>query len=268
MARRQSVREEIMFGFTGKTIVVTGGAQGIGACIVQTFINQGAQVIFSDIDQKAGEERQKILNESCGAERSSFIHADLSEPSQINQFTKKINNQFSKIDVLINNAGIFSQKEMTKRSIDEWSQVIALNLSAMYLCVRAFHDALANAKGSIVNIASTRAFMSEENTEPYSASKGGVLALTHSQAISLGKKNIRVNCISPGWIDTAAWHLPPKKSMLRPIDHEQHPAGRVGKPEDIANAVLFLASNEMAGFITGQNIIIDGGMTKKMIYAE
>jgi len=127
---------------------------------------------------------------------------------------------------------------------------------------------LQRTKGAIVNIASTRAIQSEPNTEAYSASKGGILALTHSLAMSLGP-DIRVNCISPGWIDVSEWKKSQqaKKPHLTKMDHAQHPAGRVGKPEDIAALVAFLISDE-AGFITGQNFVVDGGMTKKMIYEE
>ena len=125
--------------------------------------------------------------------------------------------------------------------------------------------------GAIINIASTRALMSEPDTFAYSASKGGLLALTHSLAISLGPI-IRVNAISPGWIDTSGWRRgeagqAPAREALRPIDHAQHPAGRVGRPEDVAWACTFLAS-DLAGFITGQNLIVDGGMTVKMIYVD
>jgi NAD(P)-dependent dehydrogenase (short-subunit alcohol dehydrogenase family) len=134
------------------------------------------------------------------------------------------------------------------------------------LCSKYAYPYLKKEKGVIINIASTRAFMSEPNTEAYSASKGGIYALTHALAISLGP-DIRVNCISPGWIEVSEWK---KKSLRKPaelteLDHKQHPAGRVGRPEDIASLVLYLISDE-AGFITGANFIVDGGMTRKMIY--
>lgn len=146
--------------------------------------------------------------------------------------------------------------------------MIGTNLTGMFLCVKHSVSHLRCARGAIINIASTRAIQSEPNTEAYSAAKGGVLAFTHALAMSLGP-DIRVNCISPGWIDVSEWKKCrlAKNPHFTEQDHAQHPAGRVGKPEDIATLVAFLISDE-AEFITGQNIIVDGGMTKKMIYVE
>lgn len=257
-----------MNDYTNKMIVITGGAQGIGACIAQTFVQLGATVIFCDHDEAAGKERERLLNKMSGASRATFIAADLSDIEQVKTFINKLIEQFHPIHLLINNAGIFSPTPLMERSIDEWDKVLAVNLRATYLCSQLLVKSLSHVQGNIINIASTRALMSEPDTEPYSASKGGIVALTHSLAMSLGQKSIRVNCISPGWIETSQWHLPPYKSTLRDIDHAQHPVGRVGQPEDIAQACLFLGSNHTAGFITGQNFIIDGGMTRKMMYAE
>jgi NAD(P)-dependent dehydrogenase (short-subunit alcohol dehydrogenase family) len=141
-----------------------------------------------------------------------------------------------------------------------------VNLTSHFLCSQLFAPALMQTKGCIINIASTRALMSEPNTEPYSASKGGILALTHSLAVTLGPRGVRVNCVSPGWIDTSAWQVKPTPSGLRRRDHRQHPAGRVGRPEDVAAACLFLADPGASGFLTGANLVVDGGMTRKMIY--
>jgi NAD(P)-dependent dehydrogenase (short-subunit alcohol dehydrogenase family) len=143
----------------------------------------------------------------------------------------------------------------------EWRRVLDTNLTATFLLARAAERRLRAAKGAIVTIASTRALMSEPNTEPYSASKGGLLALTHALAISLGP-DIRVNCVSPGWIATR----PDQK--LRRKDHRQHPVGRVGWPQDVAEMVAFLLDGRRSGFITGANFVVDGGMTRKMIYEE
>jgi len=150
--------------------------------------------------------------------------------------------------------------------LDEWNRVIGTNLTGAFLCAKHTAPFLKNSNGSIVNISSTRAFQSEPNTEAYSASKGGILALTHALAMSLAPE-IRVNCISPGWIDVSGIKKKTKANQieLSEVDHQQHPAGRVGKPADITNMVLFLLNPEN-DFITGQNFIIDGGMTKKMIY--
>jgi NAD(P)-dependent dehydrogenase (short-subunit alcohol dehydrogenase family) len=254
--------------FVNKVIVVTGGAKGIGACIAQTFIDLGANVIFSDIDAEAGQEREELLNQRAGVAQAKFIPADLRESEQVGMFCHQVLENSANINLIINNAGFFKQTALLKRPLAEWDDVIALNLRATYLCSQLLSQALISTKGSIINIASTRALMSEHDTEPYSASKGGIVALTHSLAISLGKFGVRVNAISPGWIETSLWQLPPKTEQLRPIDHEQHPVGRVGRPEDIAQACLFLASDIAAGFITGHNLVVDGGMTKKMIYVE
>jgi len=169
--------------------------------------------------------------------------------------------------VLINNVGITTfGDDFLKRPLKEWNRVISVNLTSYFLCSQLFAPHLLKSKGCIINIASTRALMSEPNTDPYSASKGGIVALTHSLAVTLGKRRVRVNCVSPGWIDTSEWQMRPSTPKLRKKDHLQHPAGRVGTPEDVAEVCLFLASPRSAGFITGQNFVVDGGMTRKMIY--
>ena len=151
--------------------------------------------------------------------------------------------------------------------LGDWNRVIATNLTGVFLCSKHAVPLLRPGKGAIVNIASTRALQSEPHTEAYSASKGGVVALTHALAVSLGP-DIRVNCISPGWIAVDAWQKSANRRppTMRPEDHAQHPVGRVGSPEDIAALVAWLISPQ-AGFVTGQNFVVDGGMTRKMIYA-
>jgi len=146
-------------------------------------------------------------------------------------------------------------------------RIINVNLTSVWLCSKHVARYMKNTGGVIVNIASTRAIQSEPNTEPYSASKGGILALTHALAISLAKYRIRVVAVSPGWIDTSEWQVPPRKPELTLLDHAWHPAGRVGRPEDVAALVAFLASDE-AEWITGVNIVIDGGVTTKMFYPD
>ena len=155
---------------------------------------------------------------------------------------------------------------MTELSLADWNRVIGVNLTGPFLCAKHLTPLLRARKGAIVNIASTRAFMSEPNTEAYSASKGGIAALTHALAASLGP-DIRVNSISPGWIETESWRKSATRRTptLTDADHAQHPAGRVGQPDDIAAMVEFLAFGE-SGFMTGANVMIDGGMTRKMIY--
>ena len=181
---------------------------------------------------------------------------------------KKVVGLFGRLDVLVNNAGIGISKPMTELTLKEWNRVLAVNLTAAFLFSRCAAPHLRKRRGAIINIASTRALMSEPNTEAYSASKGGIVALTHALAVSLGPE-VRVNCISPGWIEVSAWRKRRgrKRPALSEADHAQHPAGRVGAPEDIAALAAYLASPE-AGFITGANFVADGGMTRKMIYVE
>jgi len=155
------------------------------------------------------------------------------------------------------------------RAAADWDRVISVNLRGAYLCSRYATPHMPRGS-AIVNIASTRALMSEPDTEPYAASKAGLLGLTHALALTLGERGIRVNAISPGWIDVSNWK---KSSARRQVelserDHGQHPAGRVGRPEDIAELCLFLSDTQRSGFITGQNFVCDGGMTKKMLYVE
>jgi NAD(P)-dependent dehydrogenase (short-subunit alcohol dehydrogenase family) len=152
------------------------------------------------------------------------------------------------------------RKPIRQLTIAEWRRVLDVNLTAAFLLAKAAERALRQTDGAFVSIASTRAEMSEANTEAYSASKGGLVALTHALAMSLAP--VRVNCVSPGWIATQDYN------KLRRKDHAQHPAGRVGRPEDIAEIVGWLLDRERSGFVTGANFTVDGGMTKKMIYVE
>ncbi|ADH59903.1 short-chain dehydrogenase/reductase SDR [Thermoanaerobacter mathranii subsp. mathranii str. A3] len=252
--------------FNDKVVIVTGGGQGIGRCIVQTFADKGAKVVIADIDDEAGIENEEYIKSKGGD--SLFVHTDVSLEEDVGNLVDKTIKTYGKIDILINNAGVGARGTIYTRPMEEWDRVINVNLRGTYMCSKYVAPHMRdNGGGVIINIASTRAFMSEPHTEPYSASKGGIIALTHSLAISLGYDKIRVNSISPGWIEVSEWKKSreAKKPQLTEEDHLQHPAGRVGKPEDVANACLFLCSEE-ASFITGANLIVDGGMTVKMIY--
>ncbi|HXF83085.1 MAG TPA: SDR family oxidoreductase [bacterium] len=251
--------------FQGRVVVVTGGARGIGLCLVDTFARRGARVAFADIDAAAGRFWERRLA-AQGAE-VRFFRADLGRAADVRRFARAALRAFGRADVLINNVGITDiRRPFLRRSLADWNRTLAVNLTSYFLCAQLFAPALARARGAIINIASTRALMSEPNTEAYAASKGGIVALTHALAVTLGPR-VLVHCVSPGWIDTSAWRRPPRPPRLRPIDHRQHPAGRVGLPEDVAALCLFLADRRAAGFITGQNYLADGGMTRKMIYA-
>lgn len=255
-----------MKDFKEKVVIVTGGGQGIGRCITRAFAEREAYVVIADIDDEVGRENQEYINSNGG--KSIFVHTDVALEEDVKNMVNCTIKSFGKIDILINNAGIGASGTIYTRTMDEWDRVINVNLRGTYMCSKyAALNMKENGGGVIINIASTRAFMSEPNTEPYSASKGGIIALTHSLAISLGQDKIRVNSISPGWIDVSEWKKSSEaqKAILSEQDHKQHPAGRVGKPYDIASACLYLSSDE-ASFITGANLTIDGGMTVKMIY--
>uniref|UniRef100_A0A7C5UX21 SDR family oxidoreductase n=1 Tax=Ignisphaera aggregans TaxID=334771 RepID=A0A7C5UX21_9CREN len=252
--------------FNGKVCVVTGGARGIGAAIAYRFGLEGCRVAIIDVDEDAASYRVKDFREK-GIE-AMYLKADVSIEAEIARAMEAIYSRYGAINILVNNAGIgFSGKELEQQSYDEWRRVIDVNLTGIWICSKHAVKYMKKSGGVIINIASTRAIQSEPNTEPYSASKGGVVALTHALAISLAKYRIRVIAISPGWIDTSEWQIPPKKPELTSLDHLWHPAGRVGKPEDIAAIVAFLASDE-AAWITGVNIVVDGGITSKMVYMD
>lgn len=248
-----------------KTILITGGAQGIGKGIAKLCLEQHLKVIIVDYDAQAGYETEQEYS-SLGT--IIFLQADIAQEKEIKKTIEWIKQQDNQLDYLVNNAAILIKKPLQALSIEEWNHVLNVNLTAPFLFVKYAAELLEASKGAIVNIASTRALMSEPNTESYAASKGGLVALTHALAISLGPL-VRVNCICPGWIEVSEW----KKSDIRKTvkhsiqDLQQHPVGAVGEPQDIASLVLYLISPQ-AKFITGANFIVDGGMTRKMIYEE
>lgn len=241
-----------------KVVMVTGAGRGIGQSVASMYAKQGASVILVDQNQEEGQTAAHLIRQNGG--EAFFQLADIGRPEDIISLMREVDKQFGRLDILINNAGMMIRKSPYELAIEEWDRVLNVNLRAGFLCSREAAKVMKkHGGGAIVNISSTRAQMSEADTEAYAASKGGVLALTHALAVSLGPDRIRVNAISPGWIETGDY------SQLREIDHLQHPSGRVGKPEDIARACLFL-TDEQNDFITGANIVIDGGMTRKMIY--
>lgn len=246
-----------------KVALITGGAQGIGKGIAEYFLKNKITVIIADSDNTAGKETEKELTKWG---QISFIKTHIQKEAEVKSLIKKIISTHTKLDYLINNAGTMIRKPLLKLTLNEWNQVIGVNLTGAFLCSKYAAPFLKKSRGAIVNIASTRALMSEPNTESYSASKGGITALTHALALSLGPE-IRVNCVSPGWIEVAEWKKRSARKFAKhtPEDLSQHPAGRVGAPADIAAMVFYLVS-QAAGFITGANFIVDGGMTKKMIY--
>lgn len=226
-----------MSEFKDKVAIVTGGAQGIGMCIADEFRKAGAHVYV--IDKQEG-------NHYVG---------DISDKTVLESFVQEILSKYNNVDFIINNA-IPITKGLDECSYEEFQYALSVGVTAPFYLVKLLKDNLSTG-ASIVNISSSRDRMSQPQTESYTAAKGGIAALTHALAVSLAGK-ARVNSISPGWIDTSY-------TIYEGADAIQQPAGRVGNPMDIANMVLFLCS-EKAGFITGENICIDGGMTKHMIY--
>lgn len=250
-----------MAGFKEKTAIVTGAGQGIGLCIAQAFLRAGANVVIAEHNASLQSQAEAFLD---AGRRLLFSVTDVSSEMSVKSMVEAAVQRFGRIDYLINNAATACNEPIEKLTYDQWQMVLGVNLSGAFLCAKYCKAQLEVNRGAIVNIASTRALMSEANTEAYSAAKAGLVGLTHALAESLGPV-VRVNCVSPGWIVTDAYQHGRINTKLTEQDHHQHPAGRVGRPEDIAEMALYLCS-EKAGFITGQNFVIDGGMTKKMIY--
>jgi NAD(P)-dependent dehydrogenase (short-subunit alcohol dehydrogenase family) len=249
--------------FTGRVGIVTGGAQGIGRGIARRLLADGMTVVIADCDAAAADEWRTEMGRP---ERLISVPADVTCEEDVRRLVDTTAQRFGRIDALVNNVGIGISKPVESLTLAEWNRVLAANLTSVFLAVRHAAPHLRRVHGSIVNIASTRALQSEKDTEAYSASKGGVVALTHALAVSLGPE-VRVNGIAPGWIEVGDWQQASRRRQPQhsEADRLQHPAGRVGTPEDIAALAAFLLSDE-AGFITGHCLPVDGGMTKKMIY--
>jgi NAD(P)-dependent dehydrogenase (short-subunit alcohol dehydrogenase family) len=240
----------------GPVALVTGGANGIGRAVSRHLLATGWRVGVLD---RPGSGMRRFF--APRTRNLTLVEGDVRQQETAERAVGALLDRFGRLDALVSNAGIMIRKPLRRLTLAEWHRVIDTNLTATFLFARAAEKPLRKARGAIVTIASTRALMSESDTESYSASKGGLVALTHALAIGLGPQ-IRVNCVSPGWIETKNY------AALRRKDHAQHPAGRVGKPQDIAEIVAWLVDGERSGFVTGANFIIDGGMTRKMIYAE
>jgi NAD(P)-dependent dehydrogenase (short-subunit alcohol dehydrogenase family) len=249
-----------------RVVLVTGGAQGIGRGTAQAVLGAGGRVLIGDLDDEAG---HACLEEWDVGDAARYVRLDVSREGSAKRFADTALKRFGRIDGLVNNAGIANPHvdDLAKLSLADWNRYIATNLTGAFLCCKHALPALRKAKGAVVNIASSRLVQSEPHTEPYATTKGGLFAFTHALAISEGPR-VRVNCVSPGWVVTDAWRKPSARRApkLSKRDNEQHPVGRVGTPEDIGALVVFLLSSQ-SGFITGENFIADGGMTRKMQYA-
>jgi NAD(P)-dependent dehydrogenase (short-subunit alcohol dehydrogenase family) len=247
--------------FTNKVVIVTGGAKGIGRGVASAYAQKGAKVLIADVDEVEGKQTEVEIKRTGGD--VLFVKTDVKSESDIIDLMVKAKNSYGRIDILINNAGKGLFKSLYDVTIEEWDDIIQTNLRSVFLCSREAAKYMRENKegGAIVNMASTRAIMSEPNSEGYAATKGGIVAITHALASSLSEDRITVNAISPGWIHTGDY------SQLTSIDHQQHLSQRVGKPDDIARACLYLTAKEN-DFVTGINLVVDGGMTRKMIYEE
>lgn len=244
--------------FQIKTVIVTGAAQGIGRSVATHFAKAGANVVIADLEHDLGVQLAGELQKEGYS--AIFAETDVRSEESVTQLMEMAAARFGEIHILINNAGKGKWISPLELSLEDWDDIINTNLRSVFLCSREAAKRM-NSGGAIINLASTRAVMSEPNSESYAATKGGILALTHALASSFSELNITVNSISPGWIETGDY------DALRPSDHAQHFSNRVGKPDDIARACLYLANPEN-NFITGTDLTIDGGMTKKMIYEE
>jgi NAD(P)-dependent dehydrogenase (short-subunit alcohol dehydrogenase family) len=228
-----------------KTVLITGGSSGIGEGLVKAYVESGFQVYNFDITSPSFVEPNAL-----------YISCDLSDKNAIS----KAFEQLPHIDVLINNAATYDQTDFLNQTLDELSSIINTNLLSAIQLSQLYANQFEKENGRIILIASTRAFMSEANTVGYTVSKGGLTALVHSLAITLQEKHITVNAVAPGWINS-------HDEKLRTIDHKFHPSNRVGKVEDIVRTCMFL-TDEKSTFINGETLVIDGGVTKKMIYPE
>jgi NAD(P)-dependent dehydrogenase (short-subunit alcohol dehydrogenase family) len=240
-----------------KVAIVTGAGRGIGKAIALAFAKKKYHVVVAEIDAQTGRQTADEISES--GESGVFIKTDVSLIGDIENMVKQALNKFGRIDVLVNNAGLSEFCSTSEMTEDIWDRILNTNLKSVFFASREVAKYMQDKGGSIINIASTRAIMSEPDSEAYAASKGGILALTHALAASFAAYRIGVNAILPGWIETGDY------TALKPEHHQQHFSKRVGKPGDVANACLFFANREN-DFITGAELVVDGGMTRKMIY--
>ncbi|GEL08132.1 SDR family NAD(P)-dependent oxidoreductase [Salisediminibacterium halotolerans] len=241
---------------SGKVAVVTGGASGIGEAAVRRFVSEGAKVVIADINDHKGAELVAEIGDSV-----VYQHVDVTDETEVEAMVAKAETTYGKLDILFNNAGIGSLNATDELSLEDWRKIMAINMDGVFLCAKHAIKAMKRAGGgSIINTASILGHVGQAQTGPYSASKGGVANFTRALAVEYAQEKIRVNAVCPGYTRTP---------LLEQLDDDMlqylislHPVNRLGEAEEIANAVLFLASDE-ASFITGENLLVDGGYTAR-----
>jgi len=242
--------------------LITGAARGIGLGIARRLVQDGWQVVLGDLDRAECEQAAARLGPAARA-----LALDVRDEEQVRETIRRTQKWHDGLDALVNNAGVSDPHSGPLEDLDlaDWQHWLDTNLTGAFLLAKHALPLLRRRRGAIVNISSTRALKSEPDTEAYAASKGGLDAFTHALAVSAGP-DVRVNAIRPGWIDTRS----PDQQQAEPLseqDHAQHPVGRVGQPADIAALAAFLLGPD-AGFVTGQIWTADGGMTRRMLYAD
>lgn len=240
-----------------KVAIITGAGCGIGRTTARTFAREGAKVVVAEIDEQAGGKVVKEITEQGG--QASFARVDVSDARQVDSLVSNTLSEYGRIDILVNNAGIVADARLVKMTIEQWQRVIDVNLKGVFLCGQAVARVMETQEtgGVILNASSVVGLYGNFGQSNYVAAKAGVIGLTRTWARELGKRNIRVNAVAPGFIETDILRSVPEKviDMMK----QKTPLGRMGTPEDIANAYLFLASDE-AAFITGAVLSVDGGI--------
>ena len=246
--------------FKEKVVVVTGAGSGIGRACALEFANQGAFVVLADLNVDAAFETSSLMRVP---KEMVIVHkTDVAQPASVQELAKVVMKNFEAIHALVNNAAIQINKTIEETTFEEWNRQMAVNLGGVFLCSKYFLPHLRKTKGSIINMASVNGFFVEPGCAGYCATKAGIIGLTKAMAIDHGKEGVRINCISPGYIDAGLaegfFQSQPDPALARKEAGKLHALWRIGRPEEVAKAALFLASED-SSFVTGTNLIVDGG---------
>lgn len=245
-----------MQNLAGKAVIVTGGASGIGLATVKAFVEKGAKVVIADFNEQGGKEVEKQLKD--GGKDVLFVKVDVSDEQSVQNMVAETVKAFGQVDVLVNNAGFGNMKPSHERSYEDYLKIVNVNQGGIFLGSKyAIQEMLKTGGGSIINTASILGFVAQVGALPYNAAKGAVVTMTKSLAVEYADRNIRVNAVAPGFVESGAVN---KEALGDFYDGlvEKHPIGRLGHPEEIAHAIIFLAENE---FVTGTTVMVDGGYT-------